>query len=89
MSKYTPEVEVGLDRMREMAKGNFDLAWMDSNPEGWGHSVKAGPAGLGLADIETGHYGVVPEHGSRHGSMAPRGCYVPEDTPSLDMYTLN
>lgn len=30
--KYTPAVEVGLDRMREMAKGNFDLNWMHANP---------------------------------------------------------
>ena len=44
---------------------------------------------MGLADIETGHYGVVPEHGSSHGSMAPRGCHVPEETPGLDLYTLN
>ena len=29
MGKYTPTVEVGLDRMRDMARGNFDLNWMD------------------------------------------------------------
>lgn len=34
MSKYTPAVEIGLDRMRDMAKGNFDLKWMHANPQG-------------------------------------------------------
>jgi hypothetical protein len=90
MAKYTPDVQAGLDRMRDMAKGNFDLTWMDSNPAGWGHRVKAGPAGLGLADIETGHYAPRSGRGSSIGTMAPRGCYIPEDTPAcLDMYTLN
>ena len=56
MSKYTPAVETGLDRMREMARGNFDLKWMDSNPAGWGHKATPGPAGLRLCDVETGHY---------------------------------
>ena len=32
MSKYTAAVETGLDRMREMARGNFDLGWMQANP---------------------------------------------------------
>jgi len=90
MGKYTPAVEVGLDRMRDMARGNFDLNWMECNPEGWGHEVKRGPTGLGLRDVETGYYGRVPEHGSLKGTMAPRGCHVPEDTPEqLAQYTLN
>ncbi|CAG0968352.1 hypothetical protein MYXO_01154 [Myxococcaceae bacterium] len=89
MSKYTPAVETGLDRMREMARGNFDLGWMQSNPAGWGHESTPGPAGLRLTDIESGHYARVPEHGSAHGSMAPRGAHVPADTPSLGMYDLN
>ncbi|MDP6980402.1 MAG: ferritin-like domain-containing protein [Myxococcota bacterium] len=90
MGKYTPEVEVGLDRMREMARGNYDLGWMNSNPEGWGHQATAGNTGLGMRDIETGHYGEVPDQGSSRGSMAPRGCHIPEDTPpALSMYTLN
>lgn len=42
-----------------------------------------------LVDIEKGHYAKVPEFGSTHGSMAPRGCYVPDETPGLDQYTLN
>ena len=75
--------------MREMAKGNFNLAWMQSNPEGWGQSVERSADGLRLSNIEQGHYANVPEQGSKHGSMAPRGCYVPEETPGLDQYTLN
>ncbi len=89
MAKYTPTVEAGLDLIRDMARGGFNLKWMDVNPEGWGHEATPGRSGLRLTDVDTGHYGVVPEHGSRHGSMAPRGCYVPEDTPGLDLYTLN
>ena len=61
MTRYTPDVQAGLDRMREMAKGNFDLSWMNSNPEGWGHRAEPGPLGLRMVDIETGHYGAVPE----------------------------
>ncbi len=56
MGKYTPAVETGLDRMREMARGSFDLRWMHSNPEGWGHQATPGPTGLRLTDIESGHY---------------------------------
>jgi hypothetical protein len=89
MKKYSADVHEGFDRMREMARGNFDLGWMFCNPDGWGHQVKSGKNGLGLADIETGHYGKVPERGSEYGSMAPRGAYVPADCPSLDMYVLN
>ena len=89
MSRYTPVVETGLDRMREMARGNFDLTWMDANPAGWGHTGTPGPTGLRLRDVETGHYAAIPEHGSTHGSMAPRGCHVPPETRSLGMYTLN
>lgn len=86
---YNAVVTEGLDRMSEMARGNFNLGWMDSNPDGWGHQATPGKIGLSLCDVETGHYGQVPEHGSSHGSLAPRGCMVPDDTPSLDMYTLN
>jgi hypothetical protein len=89
LSKYTPAVDTALDRMREMVRGNFDLKWMDANPAGWGHTATPGPAGLRLSDVETGHYANVPEHGSSHGSVAPRGCAVPAGTRSLGMYTLN
>ena len=33
--------------------------------------------GLTLSDINVGKYGVIPERGGAHGSMAPRGCEVP------------
>ena len=89
MTKYSPSVEAALDQLRDMARGGFDLTWMDVNPEGWGHVATPGRLGLGLVDVETGHYGAVPERGSSRGSMAPRGCYVPDDTPALDLYTLN
>lgn len=89
MSKYTPAVEVGLDRMPEMARGSFDLRWMESNARGWGHQATPGPAGLRLQDVETGPYAEIPERGSSHGSMAPRGSFVPAETRSLGMYTLN
>jgi hypothetical protein len=89
MAEYSTFVTEGLDRLSEMVRGNFDLAWMSANPEGWGHVATPGPVGLGLKDIETGHYGRVPEYGSSHGSMAPRGSFVPANTPSLGMYDLN
>jgi hypothetical protein len=89
MSAFSPVVEEGLERMLAMVRGDFDLTWMDSNPTGWGHRVQPGPSGLGLRDVDTGPYGVVPEYGSSHGSMAPRGSFVPADTPSLGMYDLN
>ncbi len=89
MATYTPTVEIGLDRMRDMARGDFDLAWMDSNPAGWGHEVRRSKVGLNLTDVDRGFYGEVPEHGSSHGTMAPRGCHVPDGTISLDQYTLS
>ena len=89
MTKYSETVEKGIDGMRQMAMGNFDLGWMDSNPEGWGQEVECSADGLRITDIEKGHYAKVPEHGSSHGSMAPRGCFVPEETPGLDQYFLN
>ena len=89
MTKYSADVEASIDNMRDMVNGNFDLGWMESNPDGWGHEVKRSADGLRMVNIETGHYGNVPEHGSSHGSMAPRGCHVPDDTPELGQYTLN
>ena len=88
MAQYSAVVEQGLDRLSEMVRGKFDLTWMEANREGWGHRVTPGRVGLRLTDVETGHYGRVPEYGSRHGSMAPRGCEVPSGTPSLGMYDL-
>lgn len=89
MIKYSATIEAGIDRMRDLAKGNFDLGWMDSNPQGWGQQVERSADGLRLTDVDQGYYAQVPEYGSKHGSMAPRGSYVPDDTPGLDQYTLN
>ena len=62
--------------------GTPDLAWMNVHGE-WGTRAKPGNLGLRLKDIEIGSYGVIPEHGGEHRSMAPRGSVVPDDVPSL------
>jgi hypothetical protein len=67
--------------------GTPDLGWMDNMGE-WGVHAKPGNLGLRLKDIEIGTYGVVPDHGSDHRSMAPRGAVIPEGLPSLG-FTLN
>jgi len=67
--------------------GTPDLAWMNNMGE-WGVRAKPGNLGLRLKDIEIGSYGVVPDKGSEHRSMAPRGSVIPEGLPSLG-FTLN
>src|SRR6202050_2129669 len=67
--------------------GTPDLAWMNNMGE-WGVRAKPGNLGLRLQDIAIGTYGVVPDHGSDHCSMAPRGAVIPEGLPSLG-FTLN
>ncbi len=64
-----------------------DLAWMNQHGE-WGIRARPGNLGLRLKDIEIGSYGVVPNHGSEHRSMAPRGAAIPPDVPSLS-FTVN
>jgi hypothetical protein len=54
----------------------------------WGIKAKPGNLGLRLKDIEIGSYGIVPEQGGEHRSMAPRGAAIPQGIPSLD-FTLN
>jgi len=54
----------------------------------WGTRAKPGNLGLRLKDINIGSYGVVPDHGGEHRSMAPRGATLPDDLPSLG-FTLN
>lgn len=88
MANHTEIVDVGLDRLREMVRGNFSLAWMDANPQGWGHTAAPGPAGLGLVDVETAHYANIPEHASRRAGLAPRGCHVPAQVPAPDLHDL-
>ena len=89
MARHTTIVDTGLDRLREMARGNFSLAWMDSNPSGWGHTSVPGPVGLRLVDVETGHYAKSPERASGRAGLAPRGSYLPETITSPGFYDLN
>jgi hypothetical protein len=67
--------------------GTPDLGWMNETGE-WGIKAKPGNLGLRLKDIEIGSYGIVPEQGGEHRSMAPRGAAIPQGIPSLD-FTLN
>src|SRR6266851_4170257 len=67
--------------------GTPDLEWMNQMGE-WGVRAKPGNLGLRLKDIEIGSYGIIPEHGGAHRSMAPRGAVIPEDVPSLG-FTIN
>jgi hypothetical protein len=67
--------------------GTPDLGWMDRHGE-WGVHARPGNLGLRLKDIQIGSYGVVPEQGGAHRSMAPRGAAIPGELPSLD-FTIN
>ena len=67
--------------------GTPDLGWMSQHGE-WGMRAKPGNLGLRLKDIEIGSYGVIPDRGGEHRSMAPRGSVVPSDVPSLG-FTVN
>lgn len=91
MSHLSPSVEQALDHFSEIRSGKLDLSWMNANPSGWGSRAKPrDERGLTLEDINTvGSYGLVPDEGAAHGSMAPRGCEVPPETPSLGCYDLN
>lgn len=89
MSTISPKVEEVFDRLAMMRDGKFDLSWMHANPAGWGTKPAASPGGLTLTDINVGPYGVIPERGSIHGSMAPRGAEVPPETPSLGCYDID
>jgi hypothetical protein len=74
------------DRLAMMREGKFDLRWMQANPGGWGTRPERSPGGLTLEDINVGPYGDIPEYGSTHGSMAPRGAEIPPETPCLGTY---
>jgi hypothetical protein len=87
--KVSPKVEEVLDRLAMMREGKFDLRWMQTNPAGWGTRATPSVDGLTVSDINVGQYGVVPDHGAAHGSMAPRGAFVPADTPALGSYRYN
>src|SRR5262249_54873152 len=85
----TPTLERVLDRLSDMRSGKFDLGWMHANPDGWGTRATPSAMGLTIADINVGKYGIIPERGAAHGSMAPRGCEVPADTPALGTYDVD
>jgi hypothetical protein len=89
VTKPSPMVEQVLDRLAMMRDGRFDLGWMQANPGGWGTRARPSVDGLTVTDINVGPYGVVPEHGSAHGSMAPRGAAVPPGTPALGSYDVD
>ena len=84
----SPTVERVFDRLSMMRDGRFDLSWMHSNPQGWGTRAIPSAGGLTIDDVNVGIYARIPEHGSAHGSMAPRGCEVPPETPSLGCYDI-
>jgi hypothetical protein len=89
MSRFSPRIDEALDRVSDMRNGKFDLSWMHSNAEGWGTRAQPSRTGLTLDDINLGPYAQVPDAGSSHGSMAPRGSEVPPETPSLGTYDIN
>ena len=88
-SKLSPAVERVFDRLSMMRDGKFDLSWMHANPAGWGTCARPSLGGLTVTDINVGPYGVIPDHGGAHGSMAPRGSYVPPETPSIGSYDID
>lgn len=91
MGNFSSEVEKAFDNLSEIRRGKLDLRWMYANPSGWNSRARPrDERGLTLEDVNAvGTYGVVPERGGTHGSMAPRGCEVPPQTPSLGCYDLN
>jgi hypothetical protein len=82
-------VERVFDRLAMMRDGKFDLSWMHANPTGWHTRATPSVNGLTLTDINVGRYGQVPEYGSAHGSMAPRGAEIPPGTPTLGTYDID
>ena len=85
MPKPSPKLEEVFDRLSMMRQGKFDLSWMQANPAGWGTRATPSVGGLTLTDINVGPYGRIPEYGSTHGSMAPRGAEIPPETPSREI----
>src|SRR4029077_13591151 len=86
-SEATIRLEPSVYLQKLYKSGTPDLGWMDQMGE-WGVRAKPGNLGLRLKDIEIGSYGIVPEHGGEHRSMAPRGAVIPEGLPSLG-FTIN
>ncbi|MGH7988302.1 MAG: ferritin-like domain-containing protein [Candidatus Binataceae bacterium] len=86
-SAATAKLEPSVYLQKLYETGTPDLGWMNHHGE-WGVRAKPGNLGLRLKDIEIGSYGVVPERGGEHRSMAARGSVIPEGLPSLG-FTLN
>ncbi|MGH8013886.1 MAG: ferritin-like domain-containing protein [Candidatus Binataceae bacterium] len=86
-SEATSKLEPSVYLQKLYETGTPDLAWMNRHGE-WGVRAKPGNLGLRLKDIEIGSYGVVPERGGDHCSMAARGSVIPEGLPSLG-FTVN
>jgi hypothetical protein len=86
-SEATVKLEPSVYLQKLYETGTPDLGWMNQHGE-WGMRAKPGNLGLRLKDIEIGSYGVVPERGSEHRSMAARGSAIPEGLPSLG-FTVN
>ena len=84
-AKFRLEPSVYLQKLYE--GGTPDLGWMNQMGE-WGVRAKPGNLGLRLKDIQIGSYGVIPEHGGAHRSMAPRGAVISDELPSLG-FTIN
>jgi hypothetical protein len=89
MGRFSPRVQDVLDQAADLRNGKFDLGWMHANPGGWGTKATPSRTGLTLDDINVGPYGVVPDVGEAHGSMAPRGSEIPPETPSLGTYDID
>jgi len=85
----TPTLERVLDRLSMMREGKFDLGWMYANADGWGTRAAPSSSGLTIGDINVGKYAIIPQRGSAHGSMAPRGSEVPRETPALGTYDVD
>lgn len=83
------KIEQALERIEQMRQGRFELGWMTANADGWGTKPERSAVGLTIDDINVGKYGVIPERGAAHGSMAPRGSEVPPETPSLGCYDID
>src|SRR6202158_1519977 len=86
-SEATIKLQPSVYLQKLYQSGTPDLGWMDQMGE-WGVRAKPGNLGLRLKDIEIGSYGIVPEHGGAHRSMAPRGAVISDDLPSLG-FTIN
>jgi hypothetical protein len=81
-ARFKVEPSVYLQKLFQ--SGTPDLSWMKETGE-WGMRAKPSSLGLRLKDVEIGSYGVVPERGGAHLSMAPRGSVVPANVPSLGL----